>query len=120
MVTGVETLHPNFEELRKAGIEPELEIMSRLITYFGPISPQTIKHIDDQRWGAILMELSEKTVGDPNMRFDQWTEEVFPNLDAETKRFISRMTKLSPTERATMSQILVDPWWSGLAELGGE
>lgn len=112
MITGVETLHPDFEELREAGIEPELEIMSRLITFFGPVGPDLIAYIDDEQWGPILTELSEATVGgDPNMRFDRWTEDVFPNLDIETKRVIAKMTRLDPRERATISQILRDPWW---------
>jgi serine/threonine protein kinase len=107
----METLHPDFKELREAGVEPELEILSRLITFFGPVPPELGAHINDERWCNILMELSEATTGDPSMRFSQWKEDVFPNLDTETKRVISKMTKLNPAERATMSQVLKDPWW---------
>ena len=57
------------------------------------------------------MELSDAAADDPSMRFNQWKEEVFPNLDTETKKVISRMTKLNPAERATMTEILRDPWW---------
>lgn len=111
MITGIETLHPDFKELKEAGIEPELEIMSRLITFFGPVPPGLIACVNDERWGAILTELSETTAEDPSMRFNQWTEETFPNLNTETKRVITRMTKLDPRERATMSEVLKDPWW---------
>ncbi|GFG14569.1 hypothetical protein IFM61392_08523 [Aspergillus lentulus] len=118
VITGMETLHPDFNELREAGIEPELEILGRLITYFGPVPPELVEHVNDQRWGKLLIELSEATADDPDMRFNQWKEELFPNLDAETKRMISRMTKLNPAERATMSEILEDRWWSRDEDFG--
>ncbi|KAJ9299596.1 hypothetical protein DTO217A2_8113 [Paecilomyces variotii] len=108
----METLHPDFKELREAGIEPELEILSRLTTFFGPVPPELMAHIDNKRWSNILMELSEATASDPGMRFGEWEEDVFPNLTPATKRVISQMTKLNPAERATMSQILKDPWWN--------
>ncbi|KAJ9301189.1 hypothetical protein DTO271G3_1324 [Paecilomyces variotii] len=111
VITGIETLHPDFNELREAGIEPELEILSRLITFFGPVPPELVAHINNERWGNILMELSEATASDPSMRFGEWKEDAFPNLTPATKRMISQMTKLNPAERATMSQILKDPWW---------
>jgi serine/threonine protein kinase len=109
---GKESLHLDFEELQEAEIEPELEILSRLITFFGPVLPQLIMHINGNKWGNILMELSEVTAGDPGMWFKQWKEDSFPNLDPETKRLLSRMTKLDPTERPTVSQVLKDAWWS--------
>lgn len=112
MITGIETLHPDFKELREAGIEPELEILSRLITFFGPVPPELIAHIDNERWSNILMELSEATASDPSMRFGEWEEDAFPNLTPATKEMITQMTKLNPAERATMSRILKDPWWN--------
>jgi serine/threonine protein kinase len=111
-MTGMETLHPDFEELREAGIEPELEILSRLITFFGPVPSELVTHVNDEKWGRILMELSEATAEDPSIRFSQWKEDDFPNLDAETKRVISMMVNLNPAERATISQVLSDPWWN--------
>lgn len=97
--------------------------MSRLITFFGPVGHELVAHIRsaDERWGNIVTDLSETTAkGDPNMRFDRWTEHVSSNLDAETKIVISRMTRLDPTERATISQILMDPWWREVPESGEE
>lgn len=45
------------------------------------------------------------------MRFEQWEENDFLNLDPDTKRIILRMTNLDPKRRATMDEILKDPWW---------
>lgn len=83
--------------------------MSRLVTFFDPVPPEMIALANDESWNSLLAELSAAC--DPSMRFDHWTEEDFPNLDAETKRVIYLMTNLNPNERATMSQILKDPWW---------
>lgn len=114
----MEVLHPDFRELREADIEPEIEILSRLIAFFGPVPPELVAHINDERWGNILMELSEAMAeGGPGTRFEQWEQESFPNLGPETKRVIARMTNLDPAARATIFQVLEDRWWSQVEHL---
>lgn len=114
-ITGVETLHPDFEQLKKEGTEPEQVILYKLISIFGPLPPELSKHVDDEYWGELLTALSQVVADeDPSGLFEQWAENVFPNLDPETKRVISRMTNLDPKKRATMDQILEDPWWNEL------
>lgn len=111
-VTGVETLHPDFEQLKKEGTEPEQVILYKLLSIFGPLPRELITHVNDEYWGELLKALSQVVAGeDPSGRFEQWQENLFPNLDPETKRVISRMTNLDPKKRATMDQILEDPWW---------
>ena len=34
--------------------------MSRLIMFFGPVPSGLFNYVDDERWGPILRELSEK------------------------------------------------------------
>ncbi|KAF3406306.1 hypothetical protein DPV78_000149 [Talaromyces pinophilus] len=84
--------------------------MYSLIDFF-PVPPGLIACVNDERWGAILTELSEATAEDPSMRFNQWTENTFPNLNTKTKRVIIIITKLDPQDRATISKVLKDPWW---------
>lgn len=111
-ITGVETLHPDFEQLKKEGTEPEQVILYKLLSIFGPLPPGLITHVDDEYWGELLRTLSLVVAGeDPSGHFEQWEENVLPNLDSEAKRVISRMTNLDPKKRATMDQILQDPWW---------
>ncbi len=111
-ITGVETLHADFEQLKKEGTEPEQVILYKLLSIFGPLPPELITHVDDEYWGELLTALSQAVADeDPSGLFEQWEENVFPNLDPETKRVVSRMTNLDPKKRATMDQILEDPWW---------
>ena len=54
-------------------------------------------------WQAIAEDES-------NEAFDQWSEELFPNLDNKAQVWILRMTNLDPAKRATMSDIIMDPY----------
>ncbi|KAL9023963.1 MAG: hypothetical protein Q9196_006857 [Gyalolechia fulgens] len=111
-ITGVETLHPDFEHLKDDGVEPEQVILYKLLSMFGPVSFELIAHINDEYWGELLTALSVVAAEeDPIVRFAQWEEKDFPNLNLETKRMILRMTNLDPKKRATMEQIMEDPWW---------
>nr|KMM70901.1 hypothetical protein CPAG_07210 [Coccidioides posadasii RMSCC 3488] len=114
-ITGVETLHPDFEQLKRDMIEPELEIMGRLISFFGPVPDELVTHVNNENWGQIMMAISEGTFdGGPvgPGRIEKWEEKDYPNLDSKTKRFLCRMTNLSPLKRATMEELMEDPWWN--------
>lgn len=107
----METLHPEFEHLKDEGTEPEQVILYRLLSMFGPVPFELIAHINDEYWGELLTALSEAVAEeDPIVRFAQWKEKDFPNLNLETKRIL-RMTNLDPKKRATMEQIMEDRWW---------
>jgi hypothetical protein len=106
VITDIETLNSDFKTRREAGIKPALETSGRLITFFGPVPPELVAHVSDHRWGYILMKLSEATADNPSMRFNQWKEEVFPNLNN--------------CERAIMPEILKDPWWSRDEKVGSQ
>jgi hypothetical protein len=106
VITDIETLNSDFKTRREAGIKPELETLGRSITFFGPVPPELVAHVSDHRWGYILMKLSEATADNPSMRFNQWKEEVFPNLNN--------------CERAIMPEILKDPWWSRDEKVGSQ
>ena len=111
-ITGVETLHPDFENLQNESIEPEQVILYRLLSMFGPAPFELIAHINDEYWSELLTALSEIVAEeDPIKRFAQWKEGDFPNLNLEAKRMILRMTNLDPKKKADMEQIMEDPWW---------
>ncbi|EZF28441.1 hypothetical protein TMEN_9321 [Trichophyton mentagrophytes] len=112
--TGVETLHPDFEGLRKDGVDPELEIMGRLISFFGPVPKELVTHVQHEDWGKVMMVLSEALEdGSPvgPGRFTEWAEKDYPNLDGEAKRIFLRMLDLAPSKRVTMEEVLEDHWW---------
>jgi len=111
-ITGAETLHPDFEQLEKEGTEPEAVILYKLLSIFGPVPPELITHVNDEYWSQLITALAQAIAEeDTNCRFEQWEESTFPNLDTEAKRVILSMTNLDPKKRATMDQILGDPWW---------
>ena len=71
-ITGVETLHPDFEELKKEGTEPEQVILYKLLSIFGPLPPELITHVNDDYWGELLTALSQVVADeDPSGHFEQ-------------------------------------------------
>ena len=86
---------------------------------FGPVPTELIAHVDNEYWGDLLTALSQMIIDeDPSGHFENWEENLLPNLDTETKRVISRMTNLDPQKRATMDQILEDAWWKCVEDYG--
>jgi serine/threonine protein kinase len=112
-ITGAETLHPDFEQLEKEGTEPEMVILYKLLSMFAPVPPELITHVNDEYWGELITAFAQAMAEeDPSCRFEQWEESTFPNLDTEAKRVVLSMTNLDPKKRATMDQVLDDPWWN--------
>jgi hypothetical protein len=88
-------------------------ILFKLLSAFGPLPDALIKHVKDEEAGTLLKGLWQAIVEDEsNEAFEQWSEEIFHNLDSEAKRLILRMTNLDPAKRAVMSDIMMDPYWN--------
>ena len=105
----MEWLHPDFDNLET---EPEPVILYKLLTAFGPPPDALISHVAHEQGESLLQALWQgieaEDLYDP---FEQWTETTYPNLDGEAKRLILRMTHLDPAKRATMAEIMEDPYW---------
>jgi hypothetical protein len=114
----LETLHVDFQELRETGFTPEQEVLTRMLLFFGPLPQGLLKQIDDEMWEGLLMGLSQMVEEgrDSGMHFEHWEEQDFPNLDAETKRVLSRMLNLDPAERADVDEVLQDSWWGQVGD----
>ena len=88
-------------------------ILFKLLSAFGPLPDALVKHVNDDDAGALLKGLWHAIEEDEsNEAFEQWSEEMFPNLDNKAKRLILRMTNLDPAKRALMSDIVTDPYWN--------
>jgi serine/threonine protein kinase len=94
----VQSLHFDFAEL---DTEPEVVILFKILSTFGPLPDALIKHVDDAKAGELLTDLWQAVK----------ENDVFPNLTDEAKRLILRMTNLDPAKRATMSEIAKDSYW---------
>ncbi|OAL74803.1 serine/threonine protein kinase [Trichophyton violaceum] len=71
--------------------------------------------VQHEEWGRVMTVLSEATMdGGPvgPGRFTTWDEKEYPNLDSEAKRTLLRLMDLAPSKRATMEEILEDPWFT--------
>lgn len=109
-ITGQETLCEDLQERKGAKSTPEMEVLGRLMLFFGPLPEGLVKHTSDKKWEKLLAELSEMMASvDPSAHFEQWGENDFPNLIPEGKRMLSRMLNPDPAERATVSEVLEGP-----------
>jgi len=102
-------LHFDFAEL---DTEPEVVVLFKLLSTFGPLPDILIKHVDDANASELLSDLWQ-AVKENNVEggFADWTEDVFPNLTDDAKRLILSMTNLDPASRATMSEAVKDSYW---------
>jgi hypothetical protein len=113
VITGAQCFHPDFDNLKKSGIEPEPVILYKLLSVFGPLPDALVNHVNDEEAGALLEGLSHAIATEESSdNFDQWSEEMFPNLDDSPKRLILRMTNLDPAKRALMSDVMADSYWT--------
>ena len=105
----MQSLHFDFAEL---DTEPEVVVLFKLLSTFGPLPDALLKHVDDAKAGELLTDLMQAVKeNEVNGEFANWTEDVFPNLTVDAKRLIVRMTNLDPAQRAAMSEIMKDSYW---------
>lgn len=108
----METLRFDFEQYKAGGTEPEHVVFYNLLSMFGPVPQELIDHIDDPWWQELATTLAKVVAQQgEDERLATCDDSTLPNLDTETKRLILRMTNLDPRKRATIDEILEDPWW---------
>jgi serine/threonine protein kinase len=99
-------------EDRDEGISPEHEVLKRMIMYFGPVTLGLLEHVNDDKWCSAMIKLNSSFNKDnPARPFRLWDERGFPGLESDFKRLVGRMMALDPAERATVNELLEDPWW---------
>lgn len=92
----------NLEE----GVEPEVEVLERMISHFGPVPLGLLEHMDNDQWCLALMTLNRSFSKDnPRRPFALWVKEDFPNLDSDLKRFVGRMMNLDPAKKAAVDEL---------------
>jgi hypothetical protein len=88
-------------------------MLFKLLSAFGPLPDALVEHVNDEEAGALLKDLWQAITEDGSIEpFEQWSEKMLTNLDNEAKRLILRMTNLDPAKRASMSDIVMDPYWN--------
>jgi hypothetical protein len=114
VITNVEKLQVNFRELDEEGTSHRDALMQILLAYFGPVPKGLLTHVKHEVWVRKIEEFEaafeEMGVG-KDVRMVNWPRESQPDLDVDTKRFISRMLNLDPARGATMEEVIADSWW---------
>ena len=99
-------------EKLEEGVLPEIEVLERMMSYFGPVPEGLLEHINHNEWCNALITLSASfDKENPPRPFALWDEQYFPYLDSDFKRLVDRMMNLDPSKRATVNDLLNDPWW---------
>lgn len=101
----------NATELRTNQLLPEQECLTRQFAFFGPLPQELLDRVNNERGNRLLLEAAKAgelvATEDTGSRFEHWGND----LGLETKNMLSRLVNLGPMARATMDEILQDPWW---------
>jgi len=117
-------LRINILSFTQEELQPDVDtgpqVMDRIIRYFGLVPDALFHNIPDQ-WRQILQVLNDSYCNEESLEpFSEWGQTVFPilgtdpnfeYLDSGFKRFIERMMSMDPDKRATVEELLDDPWW---------
>ena len=103
-------LEADWEELRKEGTKPIVEVMARTLRFFGPLPKGLLDTIDDDNWRIILTTI-ESTFSEDNPRYPFLDWEDWTNLDDGTKAFLAGPLNLDPAKRPTVEEFLEHGWW---------
>ena len=107
----------NHQELQEREVEPEIEVLGRDIVYFGPLSQGLLNHTANETWETVLGQVAEGVAGaDPSFHLSNWNENEFPHIDARAKSMLCRIMNLDPAKRASIDEILNDPYWSAVVQ----
>lgn len=101
----------DYQDLVKAGVTPEQEIMTKHFCYFGPVPESLYQQIKDEKWRTALRlaaKMAEQEVEErPSLKLRVWGED----LGETAVDLLSGMTSLDPDARMTIDQVLVHPYW---------
>ena len=93
-----------YDEL-EAGVIPEVEVLSNMLSYFGPLPQGLVEYIRGSHWCHILT--NEST---PRKPFALWKE--IEGLELGDKEFLGRILNLDPQLRPSAKQLLEDEWFT--------
>ncbi|KAL8978580.1 MAG: hypothetical protein Q9205_005863 [Flavoplaca limonia] len=93
------------------GVLPEVEVLTKQLSYFGPVPDGLVKLMGDSVWAQVLVMLNnsfgEEQLAQP---FCLWINVT--SLDSSDKDFFLRVMKLDPAERPTAEKLLEDLWFT--------
>ncbi|KAL8696805.1 MAG: hypothetical protein Q9201_007469 [Fulgogasparrea decipioides] len=93
------------------GVMPEVEVLSNMLSYFGPLPPGLIEHVRDSSWCHILAMLDQSfDKCTPRMPFALWKD--VDGIEPGDKEFLGRILNLDPQLRPSAKELLEDEWFT--------
>jgi hypothetical protein len=94
--------------------DAEDEGLSRDLLFFGPLCEGFLQHTADYTWNAFLRKTAKQLAGPRESinHLPNWQEKDYPNIDAGAKSMLLRIMNFDPAKRATIDEILEDPYWN--------
>lgn len=106
----------NYQDLLKAGITPEQEVLTRHFAYFGPVPESLYTHIPDETWKTALRSAAQaadlEVAQRPGLRLRIWGQQ----MTQLTLELLSKMNNLDPGARPRIRQLLEHPFWDDAAK----
>ncbi|KAF2770509.1 hypothetical protein EJ03DRAFT_342756 [Teratosphaeria nubilosa] len=105
----------NYQDLLKAGITAEQEVLTRHFAYSGPVPENLYTSIPDEAWKTALRNAAQaadmEVAVRPGLRLRIWGQQMTePTLD-----LLSGTNNLDPEARLTIRQVLEHPFWEDAA-----
>jgi serine/threonine protein kinase len=99
------------------GVMPEVEVLSNMLSnmlsYFGPLPPALLEHVRDPQWCSVLTHLDQSfNTDNPRKPFSLWRD--IEGLEAGDKEFFGQLLNLAPGNRPTAEDLLKHSWFSAL------
>ncbi|TGO68839.1 hypothetical protein BOTNAR_0019g00280 [Botryotinia narcissicola] len=113
VLTRTEPFNPDFESL---SVELEQVILHEVLSNFGPLPDELVKHVDDEKAGEHLKDLWKMIEEDEERAegyepFEQWTGADYSNFDNDAKGLMLTLTNLDPGQWAEMVDVTTNPYW---------
>ena len=99
-----------YDELEE-GVLPEVQVLSHMLRYFGPLPPGLVDHVKRSPWREALVML-ERDFEEPNQRrypFRLWGG--VDGLEPDDKEFFGRILNLDPALRPSAEELIEDKWF---------
>ena len=92
------------------GVEPEVEVLSNMLSYFGPLPEGLTKHIQDSPWREVLIALDQSfDTNTPRKPFCLWRD--IEGLESGDREFFGRILNLDPALRPSAEELSKEGWF---------
>ena len=91
-------------------IEPEVEVLANMLSYFGPLPEGLVKHIQGSPWREVLISLDQSfDANTPRKPFCLWRD--IEGLEPGDKDFFGRILNLDPGLRPSAEELSKEGWF---------